>query len=171
MANVETSPDGESAAPPAVLFDAVLMPNRSLSPRSARRVLGVVSVVSFGLGVVFLSHGWWPVAGYFGLDVLLLWWAFRACRRAGLLVERLRLTREALTVARIPPGRSPMVWTFQPTWLRVEIDEPPDEDSQLTLASHGRRLTVGRFLTPAERLEVAQALRAALVQARQPVPA
>lgn len=57
-------------------------------------------------------------------------------------------------------------WTFQPYWLRVEIDEPPHHHSQLTLCSYGRRLVVGAFLTPGERLEVARALRRALRRCR-----
>ena len=171
MAITETRPDArvpaDLAAGRPVLFDAVLTPSRSLSPRAARLVPIGVLVATLAAGLVFLSRGWWPIAGYFGLDALLLWWAFRACHRAGRLVERLRLTADALVVARVHPDGAAMQWSFQPTWLRVEIDDPPTEASQLTLASHGRRITVGRFLTPTERLELAQALRAALHRARQ----
>jgi uncharacterized membrane protein len=46
------------------------------------------------------------------------------------------------------------------------MDDPPRRDSWLTLASHGLSLRIGSFLTPAERLELAQALRAALSQYR-----
>jgi uncharacterized membrane protein len=172
MAIAETRPDAgradDAGQQAPVLFDAVLTPSRSLSPRAARRVLMGVFAATAAAGLVFLSHGWWPIAGYFGLDALLLAWAFRACRRAGRLVERLRLTADALVVARVRPDGAAMQWSFQPTWLRVEMDDPPTEASQLTLASHGRRLGIGRFLTPGERLEVARALRTALHRARQP---
>ena len=36
-----------------------------------------IGAVSFVAGVVFLLMGAWPVFGFFGLDVLLLYWAFR----------------------------------------------------------------------------------------------
>jgi uncharacterized membrane protein len=49
------------------------------------------------------------------------------------------------------------------------MDDPPKHDSQLTLRSHGRDLSIGTFLTPEERLELAHALRGALNQARMPV--
>lgn len=160
------SPEGNGLP---VLFDAVLMPNRSLSPPAARWVLIAFCSISFGVGLLFVTHGWWPIAGYFGLDALLLWWAFRASYRSGKLVERLRLTAQTLTVARIHPNGSALEWTFQPAWLRVEMDNPPAHESQLTLASHGREITIGRFLSPEERLEVAQALRSALASVRQPV--
>ncbi|MGF1627740.1 MAG: DUF2244 domain-containing protein [Alphaproteobacteria bacterium] len=171
MATLETrSPEAGAGERQSgtVLFDAVLTPNRSLSPRMARRVLLAVGLIVLGLGLACLSLGWWPIAGYFGVDVLLLWWAFRASSRSGRLVERLRLTGDALTVARIHPNGSAVEWTVPPTWLRVEMDDPPDDTSQLILASHGRQITVGGFLTPAERLEVANALRAALRSVGQP---
>lgn len=166
-AAARAGPDTRGDTQP-VLFDAVLMPHRSLSPGAARKILIGFFLLSFVVGLVFLSFGWWPIAGYFGLDALLLWWAFRASRRSGRLVERLRLTGKALTVARIHPNGASVQWSFQPAWLRVDIDDPPDDKSQLMLSSHGRAITVGRFLTPAERLEVAQALRGALASARQP---
>ncbi|MEZ5670645.1 MAG: DUF2244 domain-containing protein [Alphaproteobacteria bacterium] len=151
-----------------MLFDAVLTPSRSLPPLAARHILVAFFLLSCGVGLAFLVNGWWPIAGYFGLDALLLWWAFRASYRSGRLVERLHLTARALTVARVHPNGNAVEWTFQPTWLRVEMDDPPQHQSQLTLRSHGRAITVGRFLTPDERLEVARALRAALVDARRP---
>jgi uncharacterized membrane protein len=42
------------------------------------------------------------------------------------------------------------------------MDDPPRRDSLLTLVSHGRRLVIGLFLTPQERLELAHALQRAL---------
>lgn len=56
---------------------------------------------------------------------------------------------------------------FQPYWLRVEIDEPVTPGSQITLASHGRRTVIGSFLSPAERADVAAALRQALADLRR----
>lgn len=71
-----------------------------------------------------------------------------------------------LIVRRISPYRKVTCWTFQPYWLRVIMRDPPEHDSQLTLRSHGRSLTVGSFLTAEERLELAHALRAALDRLR-----
>ena len=44
--------------------------------------------------------------------------------------------------------------------------DSPEHDSQLTLRSHSRSLTVGSFLTAEERLEIAQTLRVALDRLR-----
>jgi uncharacterized membrane protein len=50
-------------------------------------------------------------------------------------------------------------YSFQPHWLQVNIEEPPTRHSPVELRSHGRSLTIGRFLLPDERLELARALR------------
>ena len=155
-----------AAADAAPLFDARLMPHRSLSPRGFRVLMGALVAASCAIGTLFLTLGAWPVVGYFGLDVLLVWLAFRASFRSGRGYERLRLTTAELAVARVIPGRPPRHWSFQPLWLQVEIDDPPRHDSPLILRSHGRTLAIGAFLTPEERLEVARALRQALARWR-----
>ena len=151
-------------APPPALFDAVLFPHRSLTALGFWLVMGAFTAVSAVVGVAFLVTGAWPVFGFFGLDVLLLYGAFRLSYDSGRVYETLRLAEGTLTVERVTPrGRSSM-WTFQPSFVRVEIDEPPEHHSQLTLSSHGRSLVIGSFLPPHERAEVAAALRSALAR-------
>jgi len=147
----------------SLLFDAVLYPHRSLGPAGFWLLMGFVSAVSFAAGTAFYLAGAWPVVGFLGLDIVLIYLAFRANYRAARVRETLELRSSELRVRRLG-GRGEVLreWTFQPYWLRVEIDEPPQHHSQLALCSHGRRLVVGAFLTPGERLEVAQALRRAL---------
>lgn len=154
-----------------VLFRAELRPNRSLSPRGFTLLMAGLMVVSFAAGVTFVSMGAWPVFGYFGLDVALVYWAFKASYRSGNLYETLVLTEDTLEVRRVHPSGGSQVWRLKPHWLRVLIDVPPEHHSQLVLRTHGRELTVGSFLTPEERVEVAEALRDALARGRAGVPA
>ena len=149
-----------------LLFDAVLRPHRSLSKPGFLIVMGVLTVVSFCAGMVFLLQGAWPVMGFFGLEVGLVYIAFRLNYRSGRLFETLQLGPAELLVRRVDPAGRAASWTFQPNWLRVQMDNPPEHESQLVLTSHGRSLTIGAFLTPEERLEVALALRTALSQWR-----
>ncbi len=161
-----SAPENSGQEEDAALFDAILHPYRSLSPLGFVVLMAVVCLVSFSAGIAFLLAGAWPVFGFFGLDVLLIYIAFRMSYRSGRLHETVRLTRHALTVQRVFPSGEVKSWTFQPYWLRVEMDDPPRPDSRLRLASHGRSLVIGSFLTPNERLEVAEALKAALATQR-----
>ena len=149
-----------------MFFDAVLYPHRSLPPRGFLVLMLVLGAVSFAAGVSFVLIGAWPIFGYFGLDVLLVYLAFRASYRSARMHEWVRLTEEALTVERVGQRGDRRRWQFQPFWLRVVLEER-DETNRLVLASHGRELVVGGFLAPAERKRLAVALKSALHRWRE----
>jgi uncharacterized membrane protein len=52
-----------------------------------------LGAISFITGVLFLAAGAWPVLGFFGLDVLLVYIAFRLNYRSGRLYETLNSRR------------------------------------------------------------------------------
>jgi len=153
---------GDTAEP--VLFDALLTPHRSLSPRGFVILMSLAALIGFAFGAAFLVMGAWPIFGFCGAEWLLFYICFRLNYRAARLRERVRLTPALLTVERCDPRGRVQSWSFQPYWLRVEMDEAALHGSELALTSHGRRLTIGSFLSPPERLDLAQALRAALVR-------
>jgi uncharacterized membrane protein len=150
-------------APPAP-FDAVLYPNRSLDPFGFQLLMAAIVLVSVAIGAGFVIAGAWPVTGFLGLDVVLLYLAFRWNYRQGRRAEFIRLDGAELAVRRVEPSSRRREWRFDAHWLRVRVD---DRSHQLTLSSHGRTLVIGAFLNPEERLELAKALRAALAAHRQ----
>ncbi|MFM2042036.1 MAG: hypothetical protein RLY86_612 [Pseudomonadota bacterium] len=171
MPPAPTAPGGAGVGPDPALFRAVLHPHRSLSPLGLKLLIGGVGVLSIGMGLMFILNGAWPVLGFLGLDVLLLWWALKASNRSGRMYETVELTPDTLTVERVEPRGQVRRWRFQPYWLQVRIDDPPRADSRLTLATHGQSLTIGSFLTVEERVEFARALRRALDDLRRgPLP-
>lgn len=152
----------------AVVFDAILHPNRSLGRRGFAILMVAAAAISVTLGAALLIAGAWPVAGLYGLELAILYGAFRASYHDGRRYEKVRLTADRLTVERIDPSGSRAIWTFQPYWLTVTIDDPTEHHSRIVLSSHGRSLVVGSFLSPDERLEFANALRMALDRAKEP---
>jgi uncharacterized membrane protein len=150
-----------------VFLDARLYPYRSLAPGTFALVVGVFAAFAFLLGTAFWLAGAWPVMGFCGLEVALLWLAYRWSYRSALLMEHLHLTKDELVIERHQIGGRISRWSFQPYWLQVFLQDPPENDSPLLLASHGRHLAIGAFLPPAERLEVAEALRAGLRACRE----
>lgn len=153
---------------PSVFFRAVLHPNRSLSPRGFRLLMALAAVTSLGMGTAFFTLGAWPVVGFLGVDVLILYIALRANYRAGRLYETVELTADSLTVERVEPRRPAVRFRFQPAWLRVRMDDPPRHDSHVVITSHGQSIIVGSFLSPEERADFAKALRDALDRVRHP---
>jgi uncharacterized membrane protein len=148
------------------VFDVLLTPHRSLSPRGFLMLMGFVCAISFTAGLIFFLAGAWPVVGFLGLDVLLIYVAFRINYRRAQMYETLHLTARALTVRRVNHWGAESRWSFQPAWLQILMDDPPGHSSQLTLRSHGNSLVIGSFLTPGERQDLAHALRSALAETR-----
>ena len=149
------------------LFDAVLAPNRSLGRAGFFAVMAGVVVVSVGLGTYFLLQGAWPVFGFFGLDIALLYLAFRLSYRSGRLRETIQVSADEVVVRRIAPNGRTTEWRFNPFWLRVALDEPVEHHSQIILTSHGRSIVIGQFLAPEERASLVKALRDALGEANR----
>jgi uncharacterized membrane protein len=149
-----------------VFFDAILQPNRPLSPSGLAVVIGFVGLVSFVAGILFALRGAWPVTPFFGADVLLLALALRASVRASMKREHLVLTSEALVIERVSAKGEIKREEINPYWLRVDHDDPELMGADLTLVSGRRRWIVGSFLGAEERASLAEALRHALRAAR-----
>jgi uncharacterized membrane protein len=150
--------------PQAVHFDATLLPHRSLPREGFHALIAALIAANLILGVPMFLLGAWPVVGFMGLDIALVVLLFRLNYKSGRLSESLRLTETDLIVTRTDPEGVVEESRLDAAWLRVEMDDPPQHESRLTLVSRGNRLVVGRFLTPEERLEVAIDLRAALAR-------
>lgn len=157
---------GPRAAEGKSLFSAILTPYRSLDPSGFMILMGAVAAVSFAAGAAFYAIGAWPVTGFLGLDALLIYWAFRLSYRSGRLYETVDLTGDMLTVTRVLPSGRARSWTFNPYWARCQLMESARAGRQLCLTSHGKRLIFGRFLSPEEKQDFAEALSGALREAR-----
>ena len=144
---------------------AVLIPNRSLGHRGFFILMALIGCISFIAGVVFISVGAWPVVGFFGLDVLLIYWAFKLNYRSGMQREIIELDEKTLIITRITPAGRSTSWRFDRYWVRVEhnVDAEEEFDNQpLILTSHGRVLEIASFLSSDQKIEFTKFLRKAL---------
>ena len=151
-----------------VLFSALVTPHRSLSRGGFIAVMGFLTVVSFAAGIVFTMMGAWPVFGFFGLDVLLVYWAFKVNFRHAKATEEITITHSEIRVRRVSHRGHVMEWTLNPLW--VQIDKKVHEEfgiERLYLLSRGRRLSVGSFLGAEEKESFAKALSAALIRSEE----
>jgi uncharacterized membrane protein len=152
----------------AELFSARLTPHRSLQRTGFLVVMAFVSVVSFAAGVAFLLMGAWPVIGFFSLDVIAIYLAFRISFRDAKASEEIRMTPSELFVRRISHRGHVVEFIFNPLW--VQLDRKIHAEfgiERLYLVSKGRRVAIGSFLGPDEKASFANALMAALQAARR----
>ncbi|MFN3867664.1 MAG: DUF2244 domain-containing protein [Hyphomicrobiaceae bacterium] len=144
----------------------ILTAYRSLSQRGFLILMGLLALVSFVAGAFFLVIGAWPVFGFFGLDLLLIYLAFKLNYRSGKIYETVELDPSLLTLTRVHPSGKAERFEFNPYWVRVKLTERFDGRTALSLMSHGEVFTFARFLTDDERREFAEVLSDALSTAR-----
>src|SRR5882724_6051562 len=160
--------DFDPGSPQPELFSALLTPHRSLNRTGFLVLMGFLSVVSFVAGMAFLLMGAWPVFGFFGLDVLIVWWAFRVNFRRGNATEEITITATELRVRRVSHRGHVVEWVLNPLW--VQLDRKTHAEfgiEKLYLVSRGRRVSVARFLGADEKASFAKALTAALQAAKR----
>ena len=147
-------------------FERVLLPHRSLPRRSFHLLMGLLGLISLAVGVGFVSIGAWPVVGFFGLDVALVYLAFRLNYRSARQSETIRLAGDVFSVERVSVRGERRLWRFQPFWVRVTLEERSDTSNRLLIASHSLSLVIGDFVAPGIRRELAAAIRDALARWR-----
>jgi uncharacterized membrane protein len=152
----------------APILKVRLSPHRSLDPKGVRALMIATFVVSAVFSLPFYLMGAWPIIGFLGLDVALLYVAFRANFRAARAYEDFRLTYFELLFARVSARGARREWRFNPAWVRVErIDHEEFGPQRLSLLSRGRRWEIARFLGPDQKAEFAATLSHALAEARR----
>jgi len=144
----------------AVYFDATLHPARSLTGRGVVIVISLVVTANMALALRALEAGGWPVLPFLGLDVLALAGAFWVNNYAARMCERIVLNGAELSVIYVAPSGRSQSWSFEPSWVRVGVEE--GRLGRVTLTTHGKGVALGVFLSPRERRDVAAALNTAL---------
>jgi len=158
--------DPELAQPE--LFSALLTPHRSLNRTGFLVLMAFIGAISFAAGLAFLLMGAWPVFGFFGLDVLAIYWAFRINFRHASATEEILVTPSELRVRRVSHRGHAVEFVLNPLW--VQLDQKIDAEfgiERLYLVSKGRRVSIASFLGPDEKASFAKALTAALHAARR----
>lgn len=156
----------ELADPRRGQFRFELVSYRSLGRLGFRVLMGAVIAVNLVVGFLFLSLGAWPVLVFCGLDIALVYWAFKANYRAGLLRETIEVSPAMLTLTRWHPSGRRETFEFNPYWVRVRLKEQTDGRNALNLALHGNEFRFANFLSDDERREFADSLTGALMDAR-----
>ena len=161
------SADNDLTQEPTI-FSAVLTPHRSLGRKGFVILMTVLGLISFATGTAFLLAGAWPVFGFCGFDVLLIYFAFRLSYRRANAYEQVTVTPSELTVRQVSHHGRINEWTLNPLWVKLDrVVHAEFGIERLFLVSHGRRLAIAGFLGPQEKESFALALSAALGEAKR----
>ncbi|HEY6859997.1 MAG TPA: DUF2244 domain-containing protein [Pseudolabrys sp.] len=150
------------------IFSATLTPHRSLGRVGFLILMVLFGGISFVTGMLFLVIGAWPVLGFFGLDVLLLYWAFRLNYRHADAYEQVTVTPSTLRVRKVSHLGRAREWVLNPLWVKLDKIELEEFGiDRLFLISRGRKLMIASFLGPDEKASFAKELGNALSEARR----
>lgn len=152
----------------ALLFEAVIVPHRSLSPRGLAILLGVIATLCGLTALRFWLIGAWPVIGFSVVEVGLALWLIRSNARRARASETVLLSENALEIVRIDArGQRQERW-LSPAWLKVVVEEAPGRVPRLVLTARNVREEIGAALGEAEKRDLALALGTALYRTRNP---
>lgn len=160
--------------PDSVFFQAALTPYRSLGRNGYLALMLVVGAICFGSGMLFVVMGAWPIFGFLGLDVALVWYAFRRSYRQARAFEQVSVSPLEVVLTKVSENGVRQEYRFNPAWVRLDITRVEDEGvTALALVSHGRSVPLGGFLNPPDRADFASVFDRALASARRggPLPA
>ncbi len=161
----QNEPDKQPGERP--IFDAVLTPHRSLGPKGFTILIGAVGALWMGIGLFFWSLGAWPVFGFFGLDLLILYVAFRLNYRAARAREEVTVWRHDIEVRQYAPSGRMAEHRFNPFWTRFAVKRKPEIGiTEMVLTDRARKLPIGGFLNPDDRDSFARAFGDALATAK-----
>ncbi len=161
-------PDDNHEPAEPTLFAATITPHRSLGSTGFVILMLAIGGLSFVSGVMFLLIGAWPVFGFLGLDVILVYWAFRINYRAARAYEEVSVTASELTVRKVSHRGQVRQWTLNPLWVQLDRQTHDEFGIQgLFLISRGRRLQIAGCLSPDEKASFARALSTALGEAKR----
>jgi uncharacterized membrane protein len=145
-------------------WSVTLTPHRSLSGPAFKVLFGIVVILNLAIAVLFYKLGAWPVFGFLGLDVALLWFAFKANDSAANCSERIIIAGDEVKLLRHSRAAAPVEMQFNRRWLKInlEYDAAREMVGRLFLESRGRMTEIASFLGAEERQSLARALQQAI---------
>ena len=161
----------DSYYPNDILLEVSLSPSVASRITTIRWILMLFGLLCLSVGLIFAANGAQPVLGFMGLEVILLYVAYRFCQRNTRMAEQIVLSSRNLIFRRIDRDGNISITNFEPFWLNVELVKIQGISKHVTIGSKGRKKKVGAFLTPKEQLKLLNTLEQALESLRySPIP-
>lgn len=150
------------------VFEATLSPHRSLG-RTGLIILVTLTMAAtiFHLGF-FIIAGAWPIAGFFGIDLALLYGAFWLSYRSGRAREFVTVSRTDIAVRKVAPSGRESEFRCNPFWARFTVDRHEEIGiTKMRISSRQQATDIGSFLNPDDKESFATAFSRALATIRR----
>ena len=167
--NLPAHPDGlDPNTIERPVFAATIRPHQSLGRTGFRVVMAGCCLVSVATSIWCWRMGFWPIAGFFGLDMIALYAALKVSFRRGRSFEEVMISQLEVLLARVSHRGERREWRFNPLWTKLTTVEDEEYGLQrLTLISRREQVVVARDASPDERARVAQGLTRAFAEVKK----
>jgi len=142
-------------------LDIKIYPSQSLGKTGFRILMLVLILPALLIGMYFYFRGAWPVAGFLGLELLLIYLAFKISFISNRVSEHIILDEKILKICYHKQSKIVKTINLEPTWLKVQLNNNPKPD-RLALTSHGKENIIGKYLSTEDRTIVAEKIKSSL---------
>ena len=111
----------------------------------------VLAALAFCIGLGFFLIGAWPVIGFLGLELVVVYIAFRLNYRSAKAYEQLLIHHAGITIIRLSDNGTQTRDELASLWLKAEIIKQSGKRKLLGLRLHSQFHEIGAFLPPAEK--------------------
>ena len=132
--------------------DLRLWPHQSMTATGFAWFIGsTAAMLSLPLLAVLGSPVVWVLMAFFLAAIWGVWHAIMANRAEREMHEALSITGDVIHLEHVPPQGAALTWNAHPDWVTVHLHDGGPVEKYLTLRGGGRKVELGRFLTPQER--------------------
>ena len=140
------------------IITITLWPYRSLGSRGFSYIMtGFIGLI-FILSLLFYSLGAWPVIGFLGIEIGLVWLVFRMNYKAGRNFEQISITPEATYIEKVGWRGDKRHFNIPSPWIKASCIKGEGRSDKLILKYHSEQLEIGSFLPPKEKPSLANTL-------------
>lgn len=151
------------------MFEALIVPHRSLTRRGLCWVIGALTGLAVLIGMRFWMLGAWPVLPFGVLEVGLVVVMLRVNSRQAHGSELILLSETELRIVRTEASGQQQEKVLPSGWLTVWLEERDGRVPRLMLSRYGVNEEIAKALGEAEKRDLAACLTRALHRARNPV--
>jgi len=143
-------------------LDIKIYRNQSLTTRGLYILMFFITIPASYLGISFYVLGAWPVLGFMGFEILLIYIAFKILFYKNKFYEHIILDSEKLNILFKKKNKIIKKIELEPTWVQVKIEKIYENEDTLIVSSHGKKIILANYLIPEERLKLAGKIKSGL---------
>ena len=136
-----------------------IYPNNSLSPKGFFLLMAFITIPCLTIGIMFMVMGAWPVLGFMGLEVFLIYIFFKILFHKNNFYEHIILDTKHFNIFYNNKNKTIDTIVLEPTWLQVKLNKT---EKSLFVLTHGKIIELGKCLAFKEKVSLAKTIDDAL---------